>query len=73
MGSKEKAKAVLGNHEAACTGELSLSWFNPRAAKALLWTQEHLSSFAIRFIQSLPLVISDFLQALWSMEVLASP
>ncbi|HPZ81129.1 MAG TPA: metallophosphoesterase family protein [Candidatus Atribacteria bacterium] len=62
---KKKAKAVLGNHEAACTGELSLSWFNPRAAKALLWTQEHLSSFAIRFIQSLPLVISDFLQALW--------
>jgi predicted phosphodiesterase len=60
-----KAKAVLGNHEAACIGELPLSWFNPRAAQALLWTQEHLSSFSIQFIKSLPSIIPDFLQALW--------
>lgn len=62
---EKKAKAVLGNHEAACIGGLPLSWFNPRAAEALLWTKEQLSSFSIQFIRSLPVVISDFLQALW--------
>lgn len=70
---EKKAKVLLGNHEAACIGELPLSWFNPLALRALLWTQKRLSSFSIRFIRSLPPVISDFLQALWVHGSLRQP
>ncbi len=49
-----RGKAVLGNHEAAFLGVFPLSWFNPQAAQALLWTKERLSISSVAFLRSLP-------------------
>lgn len=50
----KKAKMVMGNHEACLLGILPLSWFNPQAREAVLWTREQLSTFSSLFLQSLP-------------------
>ncbi|MCX7667487.1 MAG: metallophosphoesterase family protein [Atribacterota bacterium] len=51
----KKAQMVMGNHEACLLGVLPLSWFNPQAREAVLWTRERLSTFSLSFLQSLPL------------------
>jgi len=51
-------KGVLGNHDwAALT--LSLSWFNPAAAQALLWTARALSKENLRYLSTLPEKLHD--------------
>lgn len=51
---QKKARMVMGNHEACLLGLLPLSWFNPRAQEAVLWTREQLSSRSWDFIRCLP-------------------
>lgn len=69
---QKKAQIVMGNHEACLSGMLPLSWFNPYAQKAVLWTRERLSTSVIQFIQSLPLVLSHR-GALWVHGSLQAP
>lgn len=50
-----KIPCVLGNHDAACIGLLSLGWFNPHAANAVRWTmEEELTTDSLRYLRSLP-------------------
>ncbi|MFA5155854.1 MAG: metallophosphoesterase family protein [Candidatus Omnitrophota bacterium] len=53
------AVTVAGNHDWACVDLLPVSYFNPAAAAALLWTRKHLDSNAAYFLQSLKLVHRD--------------
>ncbi len=45
---------VLGNHDAACIGLLSLGWFNPYAAAAARWTVEQLDPASTQYLRGLP-------------------
>ncbi len=54
-----EAVAVAGNHEAAAVGRIPLSDFNAFAAAAAMWTADQLTERSIRYINSLPLVVSD--------------
>lgn len=47
---------VLGNHDEACIGG-DISFFNPRAQAAALWTRSELSEENQEFLRSLPLVL----------------
>ncbi len=38
-----KATCLLGNHDAAALGKIDISWFNPVAMQAILWTRDQLS------------------------------
>ena len=49
-----RARAVMGNHDAAMLEPALLDWFNPHAAAAARWTQEVLSPQSRRFLQALP-------------------
>ena len=50
-----KIPCVLGNHDAACIGLLSLGWFNPHAANAVRWAmEEELTEESLRFLRGLP-------------------
>jgi len=49
-------KIVVGNHDAAVTGRLSLQWFNEYARQALVWASGMLSSDDLKFLSELPLV-----------------
>ena len=53
---------VMGNHDAAIAGEISLDDFNPDAREAALWTKEQLSTEDLQFLKSLPrkMVEGDF-------------
>ncbi len=54
---------IRGNHDRACTGQEDLSWFNPVARAAALWTQAELTPENTAYIRSLPmgpLTIEDF-------------
>jgi diadenosine tetraphosphatase ApaH/serine/threonine PP2A family protein phosphatase len=48
------APCVLGNHDAACIGLLSLGWFNPYAAAAARWTTDRLTSKSEGYLRGLP-------------------
>lgn len=48
---------VKGNHDAACTGELDLLYFNPYAREAVLWTTGQLTSQELKRLSDLPLTI----------------
>jgi predicted phosphodiesterase len=37
------ALSLLGNHDAAALGRIDISWFNPSAMAAVLWTREKLT------------------------------
>lgn len=50
---KNDVKCVMGNHEyAVITGDVS--WFNPDAQKAILWTRSNLKEENFVFIKELP-------------------
>ncbi|MBC7216994.1 MAG: metallophosphoesterase family protein [Candidatus Caldatribacterium sp.] len=51
---ERKAQCLLGNHEACLLGMLPLSWFNPKAAEAILWTKRNLSFLNLSFLEALP-------------------
>lgn len=45
---------VLGNHDAACVGKLTLQWFNPVAQAALMWTIEILDERYLKRLSKVP-------------------
>jgi predicted phosphodiesterase len=45
---------VRGNHDRACTGQEDLSWFNPVARAAALWTEGALTAENASYVRSLP-------------------
>lgn len=51
---RRNVHALLGNHEACLLGILPLSWFNPKAAEALLWTKRNVSFVHLSFLETLP-------------------
>jgi len=57
---EKKARAILGNHEACILGLLPVSWFNPFAASAILWTREHLGPGSLSFLGTLPPFFEDY-------------
>jgi predicted phosphodiesterase len=48
------AQVVRGNHDKACAGLDDLSWFNPVARQAALWTQQALTPENSAFVAGLP-------------------
>jgi len=54
-----QCRTVLGNHDKAAVGRADLTWFNPWAAAAVLWTEEVLSSDNSRWLAELPEVIEE--------------
>ena len=48
------ALMVRGNHDKAAVGLTDLSWFNPLAGSAALWTQAQLSEENRRYLQAMP-------------------
>jgi predicted phosphodiesterase len=51
---EENILSVMGNHEMAMKYEPFLSWFNPMAQKAILFTKAHLSEDSLRDIGEYP-------------------
>lgn len=49
------ATVVKGNHDAAVTGELDPSWFNPFARAAVDWTAAQLTRDEMTWLENLPL------------------
>ncbi|WP_457555538.1 metallophosphoesterase family protein [Candidatus Pyrohabitans sp.] len=55
---ERRIASVMGNHDnAVLTG--NVSWFNPVAARAILWTRERLSEEEFAYLASLPLEIKN--------------
>lgn len=48
------AITVMGNHDAAVVGEVSVEWFNPMARSAVRWTREQVKSAHVDWLASLP-------------------
>jgi predicted phosphodiesterase len=51
---KEKILSVLGNHEMAMKNDTFISWFNPMAQKAVIYTRAHLSEESLGEIREYP-------------------
>jgi predicted phosphodiesterase len=53
---------VIGNHDLALIGELSLSFFNEYAKAAILWTKERITPQNLEYLKSLSdiLILPDF-------------
>ena len=49
-----RARAVMGNHDAAMLAPSLLDWFNPHAAAAARWTQRVLTPESRRYLAALP-------------------
>jgi predicted phosphodiesterase len=52
--SLSNMKCLLGNHDAAATGQIDLSTFNREAGISSLWTRQQLSQESMAFLKSLP-------------------
>jgi diadenosine tetraphosphatase ApaH/serine/threonine PP2A family protein phosphatase len=50
------AVVVKGNHDAACTGEIDIRFFNNYARDAVRWTQSVLTEEELLWLRELPLV-----------------
>lgn len=50
---------VCGNHDWASVGILDINWFNDRAKKAVLWTQNVLDHNEKEFLKELKLIFED--------------
>jgi diadenosine tetraphosphatase ApaH/serine/threonine PP2A family protein phosphatase len=48
---------IAGNHDWATIGKADISYFNPDAATACLWTAERLAAADIEYLQRLPLSV----------------
>ncbi|WP_324668969.1 metallophosphoesterase family protein [Geochorda subterranea] len=48
------AVSLMGNHDAACVGQLGLEWFNPWAREAVEWTFARLGSDRRRWLAARP-------------------
>ncbi len=54
---KEKASVtILGNHDESVIEDVDLSYFNPFAREAILWTKQSLTEESLDFLRSLPLM-----------------
>ncbi len=53
------AVVVKGNHDAACTGELDMKFFNPYARAAIEWTRTEIASGDMEWLRGLPLVVHE--------------
>lgn len=54
---------VRGNHDRACTAQVMLSWFNPIAQAAVVWTENMLTPDNYAWLKDLPqgpLTVGDF-------------
>ncbi len=52
---KETCKVVIaGNHDFAATGKTDISFFNPYAKQAVLWTKNVLTAASFEYISNLP-------------------
>jgi predicted phosphodiesterase len=47
------AHSLLGNHDAAALGQIDITWFNPVATSAILWTREQLTAENRAWLESL--------------------
>jgi predicted phosphodiesterase len=45
---------IRGNHDKAVAGLEDIEWFNPIAAKAVLWTKDQLSAEQLDYLRDLP-------------------
>jgi diadenosine tetraphosphatase ApaH/serine/threonine PP2A family protein phosphatase len=54
-----KAVVVKGNHDAACTGELDMKFFNPYARAAVEWTRTEITADDLAWLGELPLVAHE--------------
>ncbi len=54
-----KCEVVVGNHDYAAVGKMSLYFFNELASEAMLWTREQLGKEETAFLDALPLVYED--------------
>lgn len=55
----EGAECVMGNHDAAAAGIIDTDAFNAIAAKAILWTMDHITEASREFLAVLPRVLED--------------
>jgi len=55
---EREAVVVMGNHDAACVGQLDDHTFNQYARAAVAWTRNELSRESLRWLESLPLMVS---------------
>ena len=55
---EREAIVVKGNHDAACTGELDTTFFNPYAKAAVDWTQQQLSDGDFAWLRNLPMTVT---------------
>ncbi len=53
MMREAEAICLMGNHDAAALGQLDISWFNPVATEAILWTRSQLSEENKAWLRSL--------------------
>lgn len=66
---KKEAICIMGNHDAACTGQLKLEWFNPLAKQCVEWTKEQLTPKNKKFLAELPV----FFSCQWVLAVHGTP
>jgi len=52
---ERKVEVVKGNHDAACVLELDITYFNPYAREAVLWTNARLSKPETEWLSALPM------------------
>jgi diadenosine tetraphosphatase ApaH/serine/threonine PP2A family protein phosphatase len=52
-------RCVAGNHDWAAVGKVDISDFNPDAAEACRWTGKQLSADDIKYLESLPLTLTN--------------
>jgi diadenosine tetraphosphatase ApaH/serine/threonine PP2A family protein phosphatase len=53
--ARENLSAVIrGNHDRGCCGQEDLEWFNPVAKAANIWTNQHLTTENMDYLQTLP-------------------
>jgi predicted phosphodiesterase len=53
------ARAVLGNHDGAALGSVDITWFNPDAAAAIMWTAGVLTDDSRAYLASLQTTRSE--------------
>jgi predicted phosphodiesterase len=60
---KHNPVCVVGNHDLGTVGKMDLSFFNPAAAQACIWSAEKLSPEDLKYLEELPQTVlkGDFL------------
>lgn len=53
-----KIRSVVGNHDRAAIEQVDISYFNPYAKEAVLWTRSILKDSDISFLKALPIALT---------------